>query len=83
MHTLARVGLGERSARELRVLLPPLPVASGEAKVRAVLRAHPACFLQVYAGRWQVGRLPSLSGGFLVNGFLVNGRNRPTSEILA
>jgi len=57
MHTLARVGRGHCSARELRGLLPALPVPSGEAKVRQVLRALPACFNQVYAGRWQVGEV--------------------------
>jgi len=33
-----------------------MPVPSGEAKVRNVLRETPALFCQVYAGRWQLGR---------------------------
>lgn len=55
LHTLARAGTSNCSARQLRSLLPVLPVPSGEAKVRLVLRSFPGCFSQVYAGYWQVG----------------------------
>jgi len=55
LHTLARAGMSNCSARKLRSLLPVLPVPNGEAKVRQVLRSLPRCFSQVYAGRWQVG----------------------------
>lgn len=56
LHTLARAGMSNCSARQLRSLLPVLPVPSGEAKVRLVLRSFP-CFSEVYAGYWQVGEV--------------------------
>jgi predicted nucleic acid-binding protein len=55
LHTLARSAQSDRSAREVAERLPALPVAQGEAKVRAVLREHGA-FHQPYRGRFQVGR---------------------------
>lgn len=54
LHTLARTKYSDRSAAELTELLPDLPVAQGEVKVREVLRSH-RCFTEVYRGRWQVG----------------------------
>jgi hypothetical protein len=43
------------SARSLRSELPLLNVASGEQRVRAVLRSHD-CFVEIERGRFQLGR---------------------------
>jgi predicted nucleic acid-binding protein len=43
------------SARSLRSELPQLNVASGEQRVRAVLRSHD-CFVEIERGRFQLGR---------------------------
>ena len=51
---LARATGGPSSAAELAELAWDLPVAHGEATVRAVLRAEP-CFAPVSPGRWQLG----------------------------
>ncbi len=59
LHTLARSPQGDRSARELAGDLPFLPVASGEAKVRAVLRTRD-CFFEAWRGRWQVGEVAEI-----------------------
>jgi hypothetical protein len=45
---------GPSSAAELADMVWDLPVAHGEAKVRAVLRAEP-CFTPASPGRWQLG----------------------------
>ena len=54
LRTLARSRSSACTARELAALLPALPVAQGEAKVRAILRDSD-CFLEVRHGRWQLG----------------------------
>jgi hypothetical protein len=54
LHTLARSTGGDHSAAELAKLLPQLPVAQGEAKVRALLREE-SCFHEAWKSRWQVG----------------------------
>ncbi len=59
LHTLVRSPQGHRSARELAGDLPLLPVASGEAKVRAVLRTRD-CFFEAWRGRWQVGEVAEI-----------------------
>jgi predicted nucleic acid-binding protein len=51
---LARAPGGPCSAAELAASLPVLPVAQGDAMVRAVLRTE-RCFTLVAAGRWQLG----------------------------
>lgn len=53
MHTLARCA--PASARRLAELLPWLPGAQGEAKVRSLLREEPY-FHRLTGGRWQLGR---------------------------
>jgi len=59
LHTLARTGMSDRSARELAQELPFLGVAQGEAKVRSTLRWHDA-FFEVWRGRWQMGEVAEL-----------------------
>ncbi len=52
LHEFARAPQSELSAAELRDVLQ---VQAGEGRIRAALRTG-ACFEQVYAGRFQVGR---------------------------
>jgi len=59
LHTLARSGMSDRSARELPRELPFLGVAQGEAKVRQILRTHNS-FFEVWRGRWQLGEVARL-----------------------
>lgn len=56
LFSLARVGQSNYSAAELKIRLPELSVAQGEAKVRQVLRTAP-CFFEAWYGRWQVGEM--------------------------
>jgi predicted nucleic acid-binding protein len=59
LHTLARSGMSNRSARELAQELPFLGVPQGEAKLRQVLRTH-SSFFEVSRGRWQLGEVAPL-----------------------
>lgn len=71
LHTLARSPMTDRSAAELsNDLGVDLPVAHGQAKVRAVLREK-ICFEPSHRGRWQVGYYSPLRVGTLT-------RNGPT-----
>lgn len=54
LRALARSRSSACTVRELAALRPALPVAQGEAKVRAILRESD-CFLEVRHGRWQLG----------------------------
>ena len=54
LRALARSRSSACTVRELAALRPVLPVAQGEAKVRAILRESD-CFLEVRHGRWQLG----------------------------
>jgi predicted nucleic acid-binding protein len=54
LRCLARSQRSGGSAVELAERLPALPVAQGQAKVRALLRSQP-CFIEVSRGRWQLG----------------------------
>jgi hypothetical protein len=54
MYALARTPGGQRPAAELANELPELGVGQGEVLVREILRRE-ACFMEVYAGRWQMG----------------------------
>jgi predicted nucleic acid-binding protein len=56
LFSLARVGQSNCSAAELKIRLPELSVAQGEARVRQVLRTAP-CFFEAWYGRWQVGEM--------------------------
>ena len=58
LHSLAKAGISNCSARELRSLLPVLPGAPSAAEAKRTHRScdpSPAASSQVYAGRWQVG----------------------------
>ncbi len=60
LRTLARTGLSNCSARELRALLPSLPVPMVRRRSARRCGGH-RCFYEVWSGRWQVGDIAELS----------------------